>query len=142
MSHNSQPDACDLLIEIEKLDLIKEICDKHNHERVCEYLRACAGYLSYPEDIHVYRIIFNLYFKFKNYYHALRFALRLDDKKLVVRVMKAVDKNQYLKRQCALSFRIVFCVFFLKKVCKEIAKIRKHNAPRKTHKHKVQRKIK
>ena len=101
MNHNAEPDACDILMEVEGLDMIKKYCEEHNHVRTCEYLRSSASYQPYPEDTHIYRLCFDLYFKFKSYYHALRFALKLDEKKLVYRVMKACQNDKAQLRQNA-----------------------------------------
>lgn len=38
MRHNAEADACDLLMEIEQLDLIETFVDKDTHPRVCLYL--------------------------------------------------------------------------------------------------------
>lgn len=38
MRHNAEADACDLLMEIEQLDLIETFVDKDTFARVCLYL--------------------------------------------------------------------------------------------------------
>ena len=38
MRHNAEADACDLLMEIEQLDLIETFVDKDTYPRVCLYL--------------------------------------------------------------------------------------------------------
>ena len=38
MSHNAEADACDLLLEIEKLDELPPHVDKDTYARVCLYL--------------------------------------------------------------------------------------------------------
>lgn len=38
MRHNAEADACDLLMEIEQLDLIETFVDKDTFPRVCLYL--------------------------------------------------------------------------------------------------------
>lgn len=38
MKHNAEVEACDLLIEIEKLDLLSEYVEEVDHGRVCLYL--------------------------------------------------------------------------------------------------------
>eukprot|EP01083_Nonionella_stella_P213807 770817_1 len=101
MDHNAEGDAIDLLLEVERKELIKNYCKQHNHRRVCEYLRSCASFLPPPDDIQIYKICFDLYLLFKNYYDALRFALKLDDKKLVRQVMRSLKDRPLMKRQCA-----------------------------------------
>jgi 26S proteasome regulatory subunit N1 len=38
MKHNAEVEACDLLLEIERLDLLKEYVEEVDHARVCLYL--------------------------------------------------------------------------------------------------------
>lgn len=38
MQHNAEPEACDLLMEVNKLDKIVEYIDENNYHRVCLYL--------------------------------------------------------------------------------------------------------
>ncbi len=99
MSHNSEPEACDLLLEVDHLDLIEKYCEKHNHRRVCEYLRSCASYHPFPEDEEIYKICFHLYLKYESFYDAMRFALKLDDTEMVNKVMDTVSGDKTMTRQ-------------------------------------------
>ena len=38
MEHNAECEACDLLMEVERLDTLEEYVDETAHERVCLYL--------------------------------------------------------------------------------------------------------
>lgn len=38
LKHNAEVEACDLLVEMDKLPLILEYVDEPNHSRVCLYL--------------------------------------------------------------------------------------------------------
>lgn len=38
MAHNAEAEACDLLMEIERLDLLEEFVDETYYSRVCLYL--------------------------------------------------------------------------------------------------------
>lgn len=38
MRHNAEVEACDLLVEIERLDLLLEFVEEVDHSRVCLYL--------------------------------------------------------------------------------------------------------
>lgn len=38
MLHNAETEACDLLMEIERLDLLDQYVDKSSFQRVCLYL--------------------------------------------------------------------------------------------------------
>lgn len=38
MAHNAETDACDLLMEIDKLDHLLDVVEKNTYQRVCIYL--------------------------------------------------------------------------------------------------------
>ena len=38
LEHSAEAEACDLLMEIEKIDVIQDLVSKDTHERVCLYL--------------------------------------------------------------------------------------------------------
>lgn len=38
MAHNAEAEACDLLMEIERLDLLEQYVDENVYQRVCLYL--------------------------------------------------------------------------------------------------------
>ena len=46
MQHNAEIDACDLAMEIERLDLLEEYVDKNTYNRVCLYLTRYVGFLN------------------------------------------------------------------------------------------------
>lgn len=37
LEHSAEAEACDLLMEIEKIDVIQDLVSKDTHERVCLY---------------------------------------------------------------------------------------------------------
>lgn len=39
MQHNAEPEACDILMEVEKLDFLLDYVDQSAYPRVCLYLR-------------------------------------------------------------------------------------------------------
>lgn len=46
MKHNGETDACDLLMEINKLDLLDQFVDKTTYSRVCLYLTRFVDHFS------------------------------------------------------------------------------------------------
>lgn len=45
MSHNTEAEACDLLMEIERMEMLLEFVDLSVYQRVCRYLiRYCKDY--------------------------------------------------------------------------------------------------
>jgi len=56
MTHNAEPEAVDLLLEVERLDLLEALCDDKNYGRTCLYLVSCCSYLPEPDDTAVRRV--------------------------------------------------------------------------------------
>lgn len=86
MSHNTESEACDLLMEIECLDMLEQFVDSSCYERVCLYLISCVAYVPEPEDTELLKTALNLYYKFEVYPLALRCAIQLNDMDLVQQV--------------------------------------------------------
>lgn len=91
MDHNAEPEAVDLCLEVNRLDLIKASVDDTNCGRACLYLLSCASYLPEPEDKIVYSCAFDSYMKVGFSTHALRVALKMGDLELASQVMASVD---------------------------------------------------
>ena len=85
LDHNGEPDACDLLYEIGKLDLLVELASHENrdHERVCLYLLSCVPYEADGDDRMALRVAHCIYRKVEDYPHSLVLALRLGEADLV-----------------------------------------------------------
>ena len=91
MAHNAEPEAVDLCLEVNRLDLVHASVDDTNCGRACLYLLSCASYLPEPEDKIVYTCAFDSYMKVGFSTHALRVALKMGDLSLAARVMASVD---------------------------------------------------
>jgi 26S proteasome regulatory subunit N1 len=53
MKNHEEPEAVDLLMEVEKLDRLIEFTNESNFERVCLYLLSCASYAADPEEMNI-----------------------------------------------------------------------------------------
>ncbi|KAE8703079.1 26S proteasome non-ATPase regulatory subunit 2 [Hibiscus syriacus] len=98
MKHNAEPEAVDLLMEVEDLDLLVEHVDKANFKRTCLYLTSAARYLPGPDDMLVLDIAYTIYLKFEEFASALQIALSLDNMQHVRQVFTSCD-NQLKKMQ-------------------------------------------
>eukprot|EP00466_Bigelowiella_natans_P005987 jgi/Bigna1/92950/estExt_fgenesh1_pm.C_1110005 len=98
MKHNSEADACDLLMEVSMLDKIQEYVNKDNHARVCRYLLSCSDYLSDEEEItKLMKIVSTAYRKCGQMCDSLRVAIKLNDPALVKEIFdesKGIEKRQ------------------------------------------------
>ncbi|CAI0385258.1 unnamed protein product, partial [Linum tenue] len=100
MKHNAEPEAVDLLMEVEDLDLLIEHVDNTNFKRTCLYLTSAAKYLPGPDDLLVLDIAYMIDIKFEEYANALQIALYLDNLQYVKQVFTACDDVLRKKQFC------------------------------------------
>ncbi|MQM04109.1 hypothetical protein Taro_036905 [Colocasia esculenta] len=91
MKHNAEPEAVDLLMEVEDPDLLVEHVDSTNYKRACLYLTSASSYLPGPDDILALDIAYMIYLKFEDWTSALRIALFLDKIQYVKQVYTSCD---------------------------------------------------
>ena len=80
LRHSSEPDAVDLLLEVEMLDKLASHIDAHNYARVCLYLLSSCHFLPPPDDRIVLECAYNLYFQVKQFPDAAIVAIKLNDR--------------------------------------------------------------
>ncbi|CAM8888009.1 unnamed protein product [Rhodiola kirilowii] len=100
MKHNAEPEAVDLLMEVEDLDLLVEHVDKANFRRTCLYLTSSARYLPGPDDVLVLEIAYTIYLKFEEYPNALQIALYLDNMQYVKQIFTSCNDPLKKKQFC------------------------------------------
>uniref|UniRef100_A0A9J8BFM1 26S proteasome non-ATPase regulatory subunit 2 n=1 Tax=Cyprinus carpio carpio TaxID=630221 RepID=A0A9J8BFM1_CYPCA len=83
MAHNAEHEACDLLMEIERLDMLDTYIDENAYAKVCLYLTSCVSYVPEPENSALLKCALSIFRKFNRYPEALRLALMLNDVELV-----------------------------------------------------------
>ncbi|XP_064634974.1 26S proteasome non-ATPase regulatory subunit 2-like [Lineus longissimus] len=100
MDHNAEAEACDLLMEIERLDLLHEYVDEGAHARVCLYLTSCVPYVPDPENVNLAKTALSLFKKFDKYPQALRLAMSLQDDDLISEIFYSC-KDGLIQKQLA-----------------------------------------
>ncbi|XVE49971.1 hypothetical protein DITRI_Ditri01bG0124500 [Diplodiscus trichospermus] len=105
MKHNAEPEAVDLLMEVEDLDLLIEHVDGTNFKRTCLYLKSTARYLPGPDDVLVLDIAYTIYLKFEEFAYALQIALSLDNMQHVREVFESCDDLLKKKQFCYIIAR-------------------------------------
>ncbi|KAK4749802.1 hypothetical protein SAY87_027251 [Trapa incisa] len=105
MKHNAEPEAVDLLMEVECLDMLREHVDSTNFKRTCLYLTSAARYLPGPDDISVLEIAYTIYLKFGEYANALQIALFLDNMQHVKQIFTSCDDILRKKQFCYILAR-------------------------------------
>lgn len=68
MKNHEEPEAVDLLMEVEALEKLVTFSNESNYERVCNYLLSCAQYAADSEEMmKAYRTSFDIYIAHKKY---------------------------------------------------------------------------
>lgn len=119
MKHNAEVEACDLLIEIERLDLLLEYVHEDEHARVCLYLLryeplpssslpyltaiycSCVPLTPDPDNQTLIRTGKDIYLKFGKEFEALRCAIMLNDVELIRSVFLGC-KDTLVQKQMAI----------------------------------------
>ncbi|KAG7308547.1 hypothetical protein JYU34_005765 [Plutella xylostella] len=105
MQHSAEIQACDLLMEIDKLDLLTGHMDASNYPRVCLYLIGCASYVVEPESTAILQGVLDTYIKFGEHPRALLVAMQLHDKAKCEEVFNSCTDPLVKKQLCYMLAR-------------------------------------
>jgi 26S proteasome regulatory subunit N1 len=83
MKHNAEADACDLLIELESLDLLPDFVEKDTYSRVCLYITSCVSYVTPPDDIVILKTAHKIYRKMDKFADAMNIAIKMRDMEMI-----------------------------------------------------------
>uniref|UniRef100_A0A7S4BU81 26S proteasome non-ATPase regulatory subunit 2 homolog n=1 Tax=Chrysotila carterae TaxID=13221 RepID=A0A7S4BU81_CHRCT len=100
ISHNSEAEAIDLLMEVGQLDALVAHVDKTNCKRICLYLGQVANYVPEPEDAQVLSVAVAAFRKLGQYPEALKMAVRLQQEPLIEEILGACE-DPLIKKQMA-----------------------------------------
>jgi len=103
MKHNSESEAVDLLMEIEKLSLLEHYLDNEDAcSRVCLYLICCVPFVADPDNIMALNTAIRIFLKFKKYSEALPVAVQLGDMSLIESILNNCP-DRSVQKQMALQ---------------------------------------
>ncbi|KAI0264754.1 26S proteasome regulatory complex non-ATPase subcomplex Rpn1 subunit [Gloeopeniophorella convolvens] len=100
LEHNAEPDAVDLLEELEIIDQIVGLVDANTFGRVAAYMIACVNLLPPQDDVAFLKTAHLIYEKQQRFPEALTLAIRLNDPELIRKDFHAPG-NAQMKRQLA-----------------------------------------
>lgn len=102
ITSNAEPEAVDLLMEVDSLSLLASYVDEHNYNRVCLYLKSCADYLPEQEDVEqLLTIAVDIYRKVKKLPDAMQVAIRKNDMELIKAIYLASEEQSTTRLQLA-----------------------------------------
>jgi len=98
LTHKSEAEAVDLLVEVQQLPLLLAegvaSIDESNYQRICLYLLRTADFMADPEDLHEILVTaFDIYTQRGAPSDALRVALKMGDTERVAAAMRACDEE-------------------------------------------------
>lgn len=92
LQHKREFEAVDLLIDVDLIGRVIEIITSDNCHSVCKYILACAQYLGDPDEhASLLTVVYTAHMKFKNYADALRVAINLERKDLMISIFETVQ---------------------------------------------------
>lgn len=98
MQHNAEPEAVDLLLEVDSIPLLNQYVDEANCDRTCRYLTAVATYLPVPDDQAALTAAYDAYMKIGKLHDAMRVALTEGDRNKIeevfVKCSDGLEKQQ------------------------------------------------
>ncbi|KAG5635729.1 hypothetical protein H0H81_010267 [Sphagnurus paluster] len=100
LGHNAEPDAVDLMEELEIVEEIAQLVDENTYGRVCQYMIRCVNLLPPPDDISFLRTAHTIYVQHQKFPEALALAIRLGSPDLIREDFNAPG-NPLMKRQLA-----------------------------------------
>eukprot|EP01006_Ploeotia_vitrea_P006563 TRINITY_DN13838_c0_g1_i1.p1 TRINITY_DN13838_c0_g1~~TRINITY_DN13838_c0_g1_i1.p1 ORF type:complete len:889 (-),score=131.33 TRINITY_DN13838_c0_g1_i1:230-2896(-) len=98
--HNSEPQACDLLLEVDRLKDCIPHCTEDNQSRVCNYLLGIATLCSSVRKQAIHQVVYDIKMKLNLYTQALQIALLIQDRKLTQTTFDATE-DELVKKQMA-----------------------------------------
>ncbi|KAG6853411.1 hypothetical protein C0991_004642 [Blastosporella zonata] len=100
LGHNAEPDAVDLLEELEIIKDIAELVDENTYSRVCQYMVRMVNLLPPPDDVSFLNTAHTIYVQHQKFPEALALAIRLGNPELIREDFNAPG-NPLMKRQLA-----------------------------------------
>ena len=99
INHNEEPEAVDLLLEVERLGALIDFTNPNNFERVCNYLLSCSDYAADTEEMQqTFKTAFDIFKKFKRYPEAMRVAQKMNNMDLITQLMSDCTDAVTLKQ--------------------------------------------
>ena len=106
INHNEEPEAVDLLLEVERLSGLTAFTNVNNYQRVCNYLLSCSDYAADTEEMqHTFRTAFDIFRNFRRYPEALRVAQKMNNIDLIGEIMSECTDPVTLKQLAFLLAR-------------------------------------
>lgn len=106
IKHKEENEAVDLLMEVEQLNKIIDLCNDDNYARICLYLRSCAPYAADQDEMTtIFKVTYQIYFKLEKYPEALLIAQKMNEDDMIKEVMQSCKDRVVMKQLCLMLGR-------------------------------------
>ncbi len=99
ITSNAEPEAVDLLLEVDALQKLPALADAHNYGRVCLYLKSCADYAKEADSL--LAVAGDIYMKVGKLPDAMEVAIRRSDMAQIVKIYSATEPKSAVRVQLA-----------------------------------------
>ena len=110
MEHNDEPDACDLLLALDRLEDIVELVDEESHSRVCTCLLQLYDYKPDPINVHILQVLIKIFLKLNKVNQAIIIALKMNDREKALEIFRNCE-DPLVKTQLAFILARQLIVF-------------------------------
>ena len=98
MNNNEEPEAVDLLMEVEALQNLTSFTTAANFDRVARYLLSLANYAADPQEMgKAFKTTYEIYMKHEKYTDAMKVAQKINSMDLIKEVMTKCQDRGTLK---------------------------------------------
>jgi len=101
-------EACDLLLEVERLDLVLEHVTPLNYERITLYLISCSDYLHIPDNRKALEVCYQIFMKLEKPVRSMRMAIKLDSSEKVKDIFLKYEDEMVRKQ---LAYYLTWCQY-------------------------------
>lgn len=104
ITSNAEPEAVDLLMEVDSLVKLPGLADEHNYARVCRYLKACASFTPDADDTKELLVAaIDIFTKVNRLPDAVEVAIRLGDADRIKELYLKTEEGSAERVQIALD---------------------------------------
>lgn len=85
-NHHAEIQACDLLMEIDLLQILPQYMAKSTYQRMCMYLSSCSKYVDEMERTKIMKLTCEQYLIYQEYSKSLITAIQMNDSEMVNKI--------------------------------------------------------
>ncbi|CAH0564060.1 unnamed protein product [Brassicogethes aeneus] len=108
--HHAEIQACDLLMEIDKLNMLPEYLNQSTYPRVCLYLMSCTKYVDDVERSKIMKLICHEYLKFGEYSRSLITAILMNDDDMANTIFETCKEKATLYQMAFICARHLYSI--------------------------------